>query len=84
MSSSPRKRRLGPEQRRALELLAGSPHGVTEELLVFSHGFSRRMLAGVVRAGFAIVKRRVIMAGDTPVEVGRVSITAAGRRAIER
>lgn len=83
MAASSRRRRLSPEQRRALRLLADSPHGVTEELLVFSHGFSRRMLAGVVRAGFAIVKRRVIMAGDTPVEVGRVSITAAGRRVIE-
>ncbi|HLK81602.1 MAG TPA: hypothetical protein VKT99_08915 [Xanthobacteraceae bacterium] len=82
MAVSSRRRRLSPEQRRALQLLAGSPHGVTEELLVFSHGFSRRMLAGLIRAGFATVKRRVIMAGGTPVEVGRVSISAAGRRAI--
>ncbi len=83
MSSSPRKRRLGPEQRRALELLASSLHGATEELLVYGHGFSRRMLAGLVLAGLATVQRRVIVAGDTPVEVGKVMITAAGPRAIE-
>jgi hypothetical protein len=82
MSSPSRKRRLGPEQRRALELLAGSPHGATEEMLIHGHGFSRRMLAGLVRAGLATVQRRVIMAGDTPVEVGKVRITAEGRRAL--
>jgi hypothetical protein len=83
MSSSPRKRRLGPEQRRVLELLAGNPHGVTEELLMYGHGFSWRMVARVVRARLATVQRRVIMAGDMPVEIGKVTITAAGRRALE-
>ncbi len=78
-----RKRRLSPEQRRALELLADSPNGSTEELLVYVHSFTRRMLAGLVRTGLATVQRRVIMAGDTPVEVGKVMITGAGRRAIE-
>jgi hypothetical protein len=82
--SSPRKRRLSPQRRRALELLAGTPHGTTEELLVYVHGFSRRMLAGLVRAALATVQRRVIVAGDTPVEVGKVMITDAGRRAIEK
>ena len=83
MASPPRKRRLSSEQRRALELLAGSPHGATEELLAYGHGFTRRMLAGLIRAGLATVQRRVIVAGDTPVEVGKVMITDAGRRAIE-
>jgi hypothetical protein len=78
-----RKRRLSAEQRRALELLAGSPHGATEELLAYGHGFSRRMLGGLIQAGLATVQRRVIMAGEVPVEVGKVMITAAGRRAIE-
>jgi hypothetical protein len=32
----PRKRRLGTEQRQALDLLAGDPHGATEELLVLA------------------------------------------------
>ncbi len=82
MGKFPRKRHLSPERRRALELLASSPNGTTEELLVYCHGFTRRMLAGLVGAGFATVQRRVIMAGDTPVEVGKVMITAAGQRAI--
>jgi hypothetical protein len=84
VSSSPRKRSLGPEQRRALRLLARSPDGATEEMLVYGHRFSWLMLAGLVRAGLAIVERRVIMAGDTPVELGKVMITDAGRRAVGR
>jgi hypothetical protein len=60
MSSSPHKRRLGPQQRRALELLASNPHGVTEELLMFGHGFSWRMVAALVRARLATVERRVM------------------------
>jgi len=45
-------------------------------------GFSRRMVAGLVLAGLATVRRRVIMASDTPVEVGKVMITGAGRDAL--
>jgi hypothetical protein len=40
------------------------------------------MVAGLVLAGLATVRRRVIMAGDTPVEVGKVMITEAGRNAL--
>lgn len=39
MATAPR---LTAEQRRALQLLAGSRHGASEELLVHGHGFSRR------------------------------------------
>jgi len=40
------------------------------------------MLAGLVRAGRAAADRGVMMAGGKPIAVVRVSITAAGRRAI--
>jgi hypothetical protein len=53
-------------------------------MLAYGHGFSRRMLAGLVSTGLAIVQRRVIMAGDTPIEIGKVMITAAGRDALQR
>ncbi len=66
----------------SLEPLASSGHGANEELLVLGHGFSRRMLAGLVRAGRAAADRGVMMAGGKPIAVVRVSITAAGRRAI--
>jgi hypothetical protein len=48
----PRKRHLGGEQRRALRLLACNPFGATEAIM-HVHGFTRPMLAKLVRAGLA-------------------------------
>ncbi len=81
-----RKRRLSPQPRRMLEmirLLASSPHGATEALLVRVHGFDSEMVAGLVRAGLATAERETMNAGANPVEAVRLQITAAGRKAIE-
>src|SRR6266478_4384313 len=55
-----------------LELLASSPHGATEALLVRAHGFNGDMIAGLVRVGLAIAERETMKAGAKPVEVVRV------------
>jgi hypothetical protein len=68
--------RLTTERRRALELLASSPEGINEELLVHGHGFKRQMLVGLVRFGLATAEREV-------VDVVRIRITNAGWRAID-
>jgi hypothetical protein len=81
-----RKRCLNPQHRRTVELLrliASSPHGATEALLVRVHGFDSEMVAGHVRAGLATAEREIMKAGVKPVEVVRLRITAAGRKAIE-
>jgi hypothetical protein len=81
-----RKRRLSPQPRRTLELLKlleSSPHGATEALLVRAHGFDGDMVAGLVRAGLATAERESMKAGAKTVEVVRLQITAAGRKAIE-
>ena len=81
-----RKRRLSPQPRRTLELLkllASSPHGATEALLVRAHGFDSDMVAGLVPAGLATAERETMKAGAKPVEVIRLQITAAARKAIE-
>jgi hypothetical protein len=83
MGKFPLKRRLSPEERRALELLASNPDGATEELLVHGQSFTRRMLTGLVDAGLALARREVIKAGAGAIEVNRIMITDAGRRAIE-
>jgi hypothetical protein len=74
--------RTSSEQQRALKLLASSRYGVNEELLIRGHGFSRGMLASLNRRRLAVTQREVAMAGGKAVEVVRVRITAAGRRAI--
>jgi hypothetical protein len=74
---------LEVEQRRALKMLAGSAHDVTEDLLVLAHGFDSDMIAGLIRAGFATARRENIRAGRESVEVVRIRITDAGRQALE-
>jgi hypothetical protein len=86
MAAPPRKRRLSPQPRRAiqlLELLSSSPHGATEALLVRVHGFNSDMITGLIRAGLATASRETMKAGAKPIEVVRLQITNAGRSAIE-
>jgi hypothetical protein len=81
-----RKRRLSPQPRRTVELLkllASSPHGATEALLVRVHGFDCDMIGGLVCAELATAECETMKAGARPVEVVRLRITAAGRKAIE-
>ena len=69
--------------RSCCELLATSPHGATEALLVRAHGFNGDMIANLVRAGLAIAQRETMKAGAKPIEVVRVRITDAGREALK-
>jgi hypothetical protein len=80
MPAPPRKRRLGAQQRRALQLLASSPFGASEAMM-FANGFTRRMLARLIRTGLATTQRENLKAGSQ--SIGRVRITEAGRRALE-
>jgi len=77
----PRKGRVNPQQRRALQLLACSPFGAPE-MIMLTHGVTRRTLAGLVRAGLATTAQRETVKTDGQ-SVGRVRITEAGRRVIE-
>jgi hypothetical protein len=64
-------------------LLASNRHGVNAELLVRGHRLSRRVLAGLVRAGLVAAKHETVMAGGRAVAVVLVRITNDGRRALE-
>jgi hypothetical protein len=76
-----RKRNPPATRRRALELLAASPDGATEAILV-AHGFTIDLLVELVRAGLATAKAQLAVAGGRPMEVTRVRITDAGRRVL--
>jgi hypothetical protein len=74
--------RLNVERRQALELLTGSPDGLTVRQLLM-RGFTRRMLTGLVNNGLAATQPESIKGADgETIEVVRVRITEAGRRAI--
>ena len=82
MPSPPRKHRLSREERQALELLASDPQGATDELLVLARGFDSDMIAGLVRTGLAMARRENMKAGSRAIEVVRIRITGAGRKAL--
>ncbi len=64
-------------------MVAGSPHGVAEDLLALAHGFNSDVIAGLVRAGLATAQREAVQAGGVSVEVVRIRITEAGRQALK-
>jgi hypothetical protein len=73
--------KLTTEHRRALAVLADSPEGCTEALML-AHGFTRGVLDDLMRAELACKREVRIIAGkNRTVEIARVYITDAGRRA---
>jgi hypothetical protein len=73
--------KLTKEQRRALRLLAGSPNGCTEAILM-AHGFHLAMLGKLAFDGLANVEAHQTMAGNRRMKVFWLQITEAGRKAI--
>jgi hypothetical protein len=84
MAGPPRKRRLGAEQRRALAMLADAGRNGVTAAIMLANGFKPLMLARLDREGLAtaMIAERVRNGGKI-IEVIRVKITAAGRRALE-
>jgi hypothetical protein len=82
MTVAPRRRRLSAQRRQALQLLASSQSGVTETLL-FAHGVTPHMLGRLLRSGLATIQPETIKSGDETIEIGCITITDAGRRALE-
>ena len=82
MPTPRRRRQPDRSRRRALELLAGcGPDGCTEALLL-AHGFTTSQMVELVRAGLATATAERVVAGGLKLEVARVRITEAGRRAL--
>jgi hypothetical protein len=73
--------KLTGEQYSALRLLARSPNGCTDAILL-GHGFDLAMLAKLAFDGFANLGAREAMAGSRGMEVFRLQITPAGRKAM--
>lgn len=82
MAARRQKQRLGTRARDALELLAAASPSCPEPLLL-AHGIKIEMIAGLVRKGLATAQTEAANVGGRPVEIVRVGITDAGRKAIE-
>jgi hypothetical protein len=72
---------IAGKQRRALMILAVARDGPTETLMK-ARGFSTELMAGLVGAGLATRHVEHITNGQRSIEVVRVRVTQAGRRAL--
>lgn len=70
-----------PDERNALQRLAGVPRGVAKTLM-HAHGFAPEVIAGLVLAGLAMVVPENARIGQHTIEVELVMITDAGRQAL--
>jgi hypothetical protein len=73
--------KLTDEQRRALRLLAGSPGGCTEAIML-AHGFTIEMLARLIVDGFAAAEPEHVRPNGRSIKITRMQITEAGGRAL--
>ena len=77
-------------------MLADTPSGLSEEVLVVAHGFSADVLAGLVRDGLATVATEIKKGRSEnkkdqgrarprglTIELKRIRVTDAGRRALD-
>jgi hypothetical protein len=76
------KLHLKAEWRQALQLLACSPRGATEDVLVLGHSVPRETLAKLTVAGLAELATETLRVEDGTFTIERLRITDAGRRAI--
>jgi hypothetical protein len=72
---------MSADRRRALRLLAGSPHGCTEAIML-AHGFPPKMLADLIGDGLATTEPGAARVGGQQINVRWMMITDAGRRAL--
>ena len=78
-----RRRGPKPKRRRALELVAASPDGCSEAIML-AHGFTVDFLVDLIRTGMATARTERVVAGGRAMEVARVRITEVGRRALAK
>src|SRR5262249_37661906 len=83
-SQLPRKACVSVELHQALQLLANSPRGTTEDVLELGHGFSRETLAMLTLDGLVMVVTETLRANDATCKIERIQITDAGRQAFRR
>jgi hypothetical protein len=60
---------------------AARPNGCTEAIML-AHGFSIDLMVELINTGLARAQTERLRAGNQPIEVTRVRITEAGRRAL--
>src|SRR5262245_60680064 len=72
-----------PDRRRPLELLASSPDGCSEAIML-ARGFTAEQMVELVHAGLATTNAERVAMGGRTNEVAKVRITDAGRSTLSK
>ena len=72
-----------PDRWRALELLASSPDGCSEAIML-ARGFTVEQMVELVHAGLATINAERVAMGARTFKVARVRITEAGRSTLSK
>jgi hypothetical protein len=70
-----------PDERLALQRLAGVPRGIAKTLML-AHGFTDELIASLVLNGLATVMPDAATIGKQTIEIELVMMTDVGRKAI--
>jgi len=81
MATERKNESLGPIHRRVLKVLATAAHGRDVNALL-ARGFKFETMADLVRGRLATVRVETVAADRMVIEVARLRITDAGRRAL--
>jgi hypothetical protein len=73
---------IRPSHRHVLRVLAQTPHGCDVNALL-TRGFKIETMGDLVRAGLATVQVETVKERDLPIEIARIWITDAGRKAVQ-
>jgi hypothetical protein len=69
--------------RSALTLLAESPNGSTEQLML-AYGYPAELITKLIEAGFATATTERVIAGNRALDVKRIKINNLGRTALKQ
>jgi hypothetical protein len=69
------------DRHRALTSLADSPEGYTDAIML-AHGFTPKLISDLVDAGLVLAQVDYMQSGGRVIDVTRILITGAGRRAL--
>ena len=82
MVPEPENQNIRPSHRRVLIVLARTQHGCDVNALL-TRGFKIETIGNLVRAGLATVRVETVTERGLPIEIARIWITDAGRKAIQ-
>ncbi len=82
MVPEPENQNIRPSHLRVLRVLAKTQHGCDVNALL-TRGFKLEIMAALVRGGLATIRVETVEESGLPIEIARIRITDAGRKAIQ-